>query len=179
MNKFASALIATLVVSSFLLVASTTKTTEIPMELRAAIEATRHAIVPDGAGYKASNPGQSLELRFERTAATVIVPDGEAHLRLAGYGRSTQLLRPEGATLTASTNRVEYRHSLLTEWYVNDRQGLEQGFTLAERVEGDGPLVVALIVEGLTPRLEGPEAVVLERDGEAVLRYARCCGMQG
>ena len=49
---------------------------------------------------------------------------------------------------------------------------MEQGFTLGERPEGEGALVVALAVEGdLKPRLESADAVVLERGGWAVLRY--------
>lgn len=34
------------------------------------------------------------------------------------------------AELTASANRIEYRRGALTEWYINDEQDLEQGFTL-------------------------------------------------
>lgn len=157
---------------SSLLAAPAAKDTQIPVELQAAIEAARNAVEPYGAGFKASNPKQNLELRFERTAASVRLPDAEVRLRLAGYGRGGPLAQPEAATLTAAGNRVEYRRGSLTEWYLNDRLGLEQGFTLAERPAGDGALVLALVVEGgLTPRLKSTDVVLLERQGAAVLRY--------
>jgi hypothetical protein len=171
MTKLASILINTVTASS-LFAAPGAKKTEIPIELQAVIEAARHAVEPDGAGYKASNSEQNLELRFEQATTTVIAPDGQLQLRFAGCGRGTQLVRQERATLAVSKNRVEYRRGPITEWYVNDTHGLEQGFTLVERPTGEGPLVVALQVEGgLTPRLEGPGAVMLERRGTAVLRY--------
>jgi hypothetical protein len=37
---------------------------------------------------------------------------------------------PPAKPSTASANRVEYRHHELVEWYLNDANGLEQGFTL-------------------------------------------------
>ncbi|MEO8659082.1 MAG: FG-GAP repeat protein, partial [Bryobacteraceae bacterium] len=140
--------------------------------MQAAIEATRHKVEPDGTGYQARNPEQNLDLRFNAAAATIRLPDAEVRLRLAGLGRGSELALPRAATVTATKNRVEYRRGPLTEWYVNDRRGLEQGFTFANRPLGDGNLVVALTVDGgLTPRLEGTDAVVLERGGAAVLRY--------
>ena len=117
MYKPATVLLSTLVVSS-LHAAPAAKKTEIPAELQSAIEATRHAVEPDGAGFKASNPGQNLELRFERTAAAVRLPDAEVRLRLTAFGRGSRLTQPEAATLTASKNRVEYRRGPLTELYV-------------------------------------------------------------
>lgn len=86
---------------------------QVPTALHSAIEATRNAVEPDGAGFKASNPKQHLELRFETTAASVRLPDAEVRLRLAGYGPGSQLARPAAATLTAAGNRVEYRERIL------------------------------------------------------------------
>jgi len=161
------------VASSLLLRAPATKETVMPAGLEAAIEAARHAMEPEGAGYRASNPRQQLALRFEQAGARVQAAEAATvRLRLAGYGRGNQRIEPAEAVLRAAQNRMEYRRGALTEWYVNDRWGLEQGFTLAERPEGEGALVVALAVEGgLKPRLEGKDAVVLEQGEWAVLRY--------
>jgi hypothetical protein len=77
------------------------------------------------------------------------------------------------ASIHAAGTRIEYRRGPLTEWYVNARQGLEQGFTLRERPEHPqrGPLKIELAVSGgLQPALVG-EHIELRRDGPAVLRY--------
>jgi hypothetical protein len=34
------------------------------------------------------------------------------------------------AELTADGNGLEYRRGYISEWYLNDQRGLEQGFTL-------------------------------------------------
>ena len=34
------------------------------------------------------------------------------------------------ASLVVIENRIEYRRGPMTEWYVNERRGIEQGFTL-------------------------------------------------
>ena len=51
----------------------------------------------------------------------------------------------EEAGIRASGNRVEYRRGDMTEWYVNDERGLDQGFTLnappASRKENPGPWI--------------------------------------
>ena len=69
--------------------------------------------------------------------------------------------RPERpASLSAEGDRVEYRRGGLTEWYVNDERGLEQGFTIdappvgVSGDEGAGYLVLELAVTGdLSPSL--------------------------
>jgi hypothetical protein len=51
-------------------------------------------------------------------------------LALVGYGRGDQVWPVLRAAPAAVANRVEYARGSLVEWYVNDRRGLEQGFTL-------------------------------------------------
>ena len=49
-------------------------------------------------------------------------------------------MRPvQQAELTVSKNRVEYARQGLTEWYVNDERGLEQGFTLHAAPKSEKP----------------------------------------
>lgn len=54
-------------------------------------------------------------------------------LSLTGYGYEGKLQTIAGRPApTVDANRVEFHHDAnLTEWYVNDASGLEQGFTLA------------------------------------------------
>jgi len=88
-----------------------------------------------GASYKASNPRQQFQIDF--TEEAIWVKPGERRkskwelgfsVRAYGY---TGDLKPVGAAqLSATANRLDYQRAGLTEWYINDARGLEQGFTL-------------------------------------------------
>jgi hypothetical protein len=71
-------------------------------------------------------------------------------------------------------NRVEYRRGALTEWYVNDTDGLEQGFTLAGPLS-DGPeTLLRLSVSGDLKPVAGGDTIELHSDaGVRVLDYAK------
>ena len=75
----------------------------------------------------------------------------------------------------ADGRRVEYRRGSLTEWYVNDAQGLEQGFTIHTRPEGDVPLEIVFAVgSGFRAEISssGRDAVLTDRATDAVLHYS-------
>ena len=146
---------------------------EMPPSLAEAFEAARLTVESDGSGYRAFNPKQKLHLRFDDAAASVRAEEATVRLRLSGWGRAGRLASPDTAVVSVKGNRVEYRRDAVTEWYVNDGRGLEQGFTVTARPAGEGPLEVALKMEGgLIPRLESEKSLVLQRDGTAVLRYS-------
>jgi hypothetical protein len=95
---------------------------------------------------------------------------------LVAWGREGAMRLVPGSRPEASmVNRVEYQRGALTEWYVSDARGLEQGFTLAAPPEGAalGDLLVEMeLVGSLQPDASVADAVVLRDDaGEAVLRY--------
>jgi hypothetical protein len=89
------------------------------------------------AAYQAPNRAQNLRTYFAPSGIRVTprVTDGdppwEWGLTLSGYGYAGDIQSVNAAELTVSTNRITYRRGALTEWYVNDENGLEQGFTLA------------------------------------------------
>ena len=101
----------------------------------------------DGAAaYQAPNRAHHLRTYFvqanpaptsSRPAGIHVLPrSGEVSawewgLALTGYGYEGAIQPAPDAALNVSGNRVEYRREGLTEWYVNDERGLEQGFTLA------------------------------------------------
>jgi uncharacterized protein (TIGR03437 family) len=134
----------------------------------------------DQGGFTARNVAQGIEVSF-RTSETRLVSalgggESAVTLRLVGYGYGQRLQQPEPARLASVGNRVEYRRRALTEWYINDARGLEQGFTLAARpvrTTGDGPLVIAMEWTGaLRPELNATGAVALVDSAEhAVLNY--------
>ncbi len=85
-----------------------------------------------------------------------------------GRGAERQALPP--GEVASSGARVEIRRPGLVEWYENSPAGLEQGFTLAERPAGAGPLELELALRGAEAALRG-EGVVFETATGRRLRY--------
>jgi len=86
--------------------------------------------------------------------------DGAWHvgLTLVAVGRNGAMKEAAPAGVEAHGNRAELHRGSLTEWYINDERGLEQGFTLEERPAGtDGDeLILALELTGdLMPLVAG------------------------
>jgi phospholipase C len=161
---------------------------EIPASLSAAVERARYAIVPEQQdtgvtrepAYVAENPSQGLAARFSDAGVT-LAPGGRkaawhSRLRLTGVGYGARLGRPAAAALSAAESRIELRRGPLTEWYVNERRGLEQGFTLRSPParETGGPLVLRMTVGGdLRPHGDGSGGTIslVDRSGHPVLTY--------
>ena len=108
-------------------------------------------------------------------------PTWQWGLRLAGYGYGEDAQpAPSVTRVAAAGNRIEYERgsgdtAQITEWYVNDERGLEQGFTLwaapARRsTEAEGP-ELALVMEltgDLAPSLaDGGLALAFTPAGQA------------
>jgi hypothetical protein len=91
------------------------------------------------AAYQAPNRAHNLRTYFTSEGPVVIprvwaegaeTPPWRWGLRLAAWGREGASQPVQAATLHVEANRVEYRRGEVVEWYVNDEQGLEHGFTL-------------------------------------------------
>ncbi len=98
-------------------------------------EKTNLADVP--AAFQAPNRAQNLRTYFTAKGARLIprefpsqTPPWQWGLSLVGYGNTGDIRPAAKALLSAKGNRIEYRRDGLTEWYINDERGLEQGFTL-------------------------------------------------
>jgi hypothetical protein len=117
--------------------------------IRAAYEANRHAAFAVDGGYQARNPGQRWVTRFNGRGF-VTTPDSGAWswgLELVSYDVAPANSRCNGVALANSSRcqptapiinqcgqRIEYDwDDTLTEWYINDRRGLEHGFTVQQR----------------------------------------------
>ncbi len=140
--------------------------------IRAAYEAGRHAFQPVEDGWQAGNPGQQWLTVFDGQGFTV-TPDAGGWtwgLELAGYGKATAV-QQEGEKISYA------RADGLTEWFVNDTRGLEQGWTFAKRPEragASGPLRLDFTVRGgLRPQVspEGASVAFLNESGGAALTY--------
>ena len=73
-------------------------------------------------------------------------PAWELALALAGVGRGQELQRVEAAGTNAQGRRAELDRGSITEYFVNDEQGLKHGFTVTEGPgeKGTEPLVLEL-----------------------------------
>ncbi len=134
-----------------------------------------HVQAADG-GFSATNPHQNLAARFAPGGVEVRHGGSRWAMTLLGWGYGDAIAKLDAATPQASSNRVEYRHDSLTEWYVNGPIGIEQGFTLnqAPGKSNGRPLTIALTLSGdLTPVVDsGKKSLLLSnRQKDAVLRY--------
>src|SRR5688572_22515183 len=157
---------------------------ELPSELdralrEAMVEGTYRVAPDESAALEAPNPAQGMRSSFASDGIRVRGADvaGGAwtlRLTLEAWGREGALLPAEPAVPTAHGRHVEYRRGSLTEWYVNDLRGLEQGFTLDERPIGLGQLEIVLAVgEGFTAEVEPGQrdALFIDRRSGSVLHY--------
>ena len=108
--------------------------------IRQAYERHRHAVVAVDGEFRARNPGQQWMTHFDGRGFTV-QPSGADWrwgLELQSYGFPGHQRAVGGqATMTAQNDRMTYDWDAgLREWFVNDRRGLEHGFTLVSRPPG-------------------------------------------
>ena len=99
-------------------------------------------------GWRAINPAQAMCGTFGRRGVRVDGEDWELGLTLGSFGRREGMVQVSPTEPAVRGRRVEFRRGDLTEWYVNEPRGLEQGFTLTAAPPGEGPLVLELSIEG-------------------------------
>lgn len=126
--------------------------------------------------YVARNPRHHLRARFAPGGVLVEPVDRDSSwswgLTLESWGRGDRLRLAGAVSPVAEGSRVEYRRGDLTEWYVNDAKGIEQGFTIARRPEGEGLLRVRLTTTGtLVPETEGDGLVLRDAGDRKRLGY--------
>ena len=127
-------------------------------------------------GLQAPNRAHNLRTYFEPTG--IRVHDRTAAgspklvgLPLVGIGRDAVLAPVAAGTVTHAGARVEIRRSGVIEWYENSARGLEQGFTLEQQPQGNGPLVLELAVERARAALHN-QSVVLTTEAGRKLSYS-------
>ncbi len=134
------------------------------------------------AAYQAPNRAHNLRTYFTSTGI-LLVPrqDSSTHwdlwMSLSGYGYRGNLQSVTStAALSSAGNIVNYQRSAaLTEWYLNDERGLEQGFTLsaAPHPRGNADLVVELAISTtLRATLNGDIVEFTDAIGKLQVRYS-------
>jgi len=154
--------------------------------IRQQYEQHRHALVPVEGGHQARNPGQQWRTSFDQRGF-LVRPEGAGWqwgLELKSYGfaghERTVSGRPQ---VTTKADRIDYAwDETMQEWFINDRRGLEHGFTLKTRPLGapapdsqPSPLTLLMAVRGgLRPEVETDKRGVrfVDAQGVAAVTYA-------
>ncbi len=148
--------------------------------IRAAREAQQHAIVASGSGYRAPNPTQNWQTEFDGVGFVTQPEKGNWRwgLALSRYGFADHAQTATRThTAKADAQRVTYeRGANLSEWFVNDANGLEHGFTIAKRPDGSDktPLQFAFsVIVNLRPAVadDGSDVRFVDESGVAVVNY--------
>ena len=105
--------------------------------IRAAYEAGQHAFQPVNGGWQARNPGQQWTTKFDRRGFIAEPKDGSWQwgLELKSYGFDTEPhVIGDTPAVKAEGQRLSYQwDASVQEWFVNDKRGLEHGFTIEKR----------------------------------------------
>lgn len=129
------------------------------------------------ATYRAQHPDHSLRGEFDESGLRVSPHEADesssVHVSLDRWGRNGAWHNAEQTPPKHSESRLSFHHDDLVEWYIHDARGIEQGFDLARRPSGEGPLRVELSVDtDLTTRAVDRDTVqFVSKTGRHVLRY--------
>jgi len=131
----------------------------------------------NAAGLQAPSRRHAFRTYFEPTGIRVVdrVVEGSPQLlelRLEQMGRSHSLASVTYGEVASNGARIEIRRSSLLEWYLNGPAGLEQGFTVSKRPEGDGPLLLELSLKGAQAFTSGEAVRIVTATGRK-LTYAQ------
>ena len=87
------------------------------------------------AAYQAPNRAHNMRTYFTQEGIRIIPRTSTKSnwiwgLSLKDFGYEDDIQPVKQSDLSVSGNRIEYKRGNLTEWYVNDARGIEQGFTI-------------------------------------------------
>ena len=148
--------------------------------IRASYEAGRYRAFSVEGGHRARNPEQRWTTLFDGRGFRTTPDVGEwswgLELLCFGWGEE-QRVAAQPQSVAVEGGRVAYAwEDALTEWYVNDRRGLEHGYTVHARpADAEGRLTLALGIRGeLAPELslDGRDVRFVDARGGAALTYS-------
>ena len=143
---------------------------------RDAIARSEYEARPNAHGLQAPNRANGLRTYFTSDGVSVQVRGGLGapqllDLSLSGVGRGARLAKVMPGEVTHEGARVEIRGPGLAEWYVNSPAGLEQGFTVQNRPEGDGALALELRFAKARATAHGAAELVFQAANGRSLRF--------
>lgn len=149
--------------------------------IRAAYEAERHAAHRQEDGtLTAPNPGQKWHTEFDGKGFTVSPDHGQWTWGLELTACGGQPIPSASSTITHEGGKIScQRDTHLTEWFINDSRGLEQGWTIQSKSAGASPastnLTLTLALRGnLKARISADPSSVsfLTQSGTNALSYS-------
>lgn len=141
---------------------------------------SQQALAPGRAVYQAPNRENQFRTYFNDDGI-IVVPRTEDDfgwtwgLQLVQAGSLDLVANDAKAVLSVNQNQAIYDWGTFSEWYINDVNGLEQGFTIESPVTDDAVLALDLAITGdLMPvMVDGNNAIdFASNNGAHVLRYA-------
>ena len=162
--------------------------------LRAALEAARYRVRRNersADAYDADNPAQHLTASFTPEGVELTWqpqaggPQWRLGMTLFAYGYGNRIVELRAGQINAHDNRVDIARTAkdrlgtaVDEWYVNNADGLEQGFVVPQPPAGSDRgaawLRLGLRVSGeMRPEVEadGQRLILKRTDGEVALSY--------
>jgi len=138
-----------------------------------------------GTCVQAPNRAQNLRLHFTSDGLCVTPRLGADKSwtwswATRGWGRQGSETALAKLPPSPCANRIEYAYGDLREWYVNAESGVEQGFTIEHRPEGEGPLFIEGVWEGSLQGRWDEECDAIgfyTSQGAEVFRYAELVAM--
>jgi hypothetical protein len=124
--------------------------------IRAAYEAGQHAFQPIEGGWQARNPGQQWTTKFDQSGFLTTPKGGGWSWGLELERGTTDSPVNTGARAADKNGRPMLsfpRSAAITEWFINDQRGLEQGWTLS------GPAEIRLRVRGSLKHAVSPQSI--------------------
>jgi hypothetical protein len=137
--------------------------------------------------YSAFNRNQNMDCFFTHDGVHLLSgrkddPERYLEMKLSAYGYTGAMkktLPVQPVDIYTSGHRIEYRRKILTEWYVNNENGLEQGIILNQPPVAQHKTSGSLIVEweiksSLIPMLEQTEKSIAfcQSKNKKVLHYS-------
>jgi len=93
-------------------------------------------------------------------------------MQYGGLGRNGGISHASAGTIRADRDRLTIDRGTATEWYISDSHGIEQGMTIPDRPDGEGPLVVSYALSGsLQPVARGDQLVLFFDNTGPVIQY--------
>ncbi|UCF68218.1 MAG: VCBS repeat-containing protein, partial [Acidobacteriota bacterium] len=132
------------------------------------------ASAPDGiAGHSADNPAHGFRTWFSENGIRVVpraptTSSWQLGMRIVRWGDAEDPREIAPGSVITGGQRVEISRRGMTEWYLNDSRGLEQGFTIAKPPRQKQPDERAPATLVLEFGLDGDLAAMLDDAGQTV-----------
>ena len=159
-----------------------------PDSLERALWQAKHSIIEltdeekekaenEGVSFFAYQPGQHLTARFADEKVIFNHPDDptwQAEFHSAQFSGVSS----EEREMVVTDNTLRYQGEIIDEWFINGKDGIEQGWTIHRPLGGE-MISLNVPVSGLTAE-DGEQGIVLkDQEGNAQLKYENLLAYDG